>query len=81
LRVPESPENKDFTLVANDILDDAGAGAVDAVDAGAEVGALLPVRLPNEEHPVSVAATAVTPIACRQPQHRVASREGFELPM
>ena len=53
LRLPESPENKDLTLLVNEALDDAGAGVVDAVAAGAAGGGeLSPVKLPNEEHPV-----------------------------
>jgi len=56
------------------VPDDAGAGDAAAVDAGAG-GALSPVRLPNEEHPVSVAATAAAPAACRQTRRRAPARE------
>jgi hypothetical protein len=76
LRFPESPENNDFILLVNDALDDTGAEVVDAVDAGAGGGALSPVRLPNEEHAVSVATTATAPTACHQPR-RPPSREAF----
>src|SRR3984893_12517251 len=77
LRFPESPENNDFILLVNEALDDTGAGVVDAVDAGAGGGALSPVRLPNEEHAVSVATTPTAPTACAQPRRRPPSREAF----
>lgn len=87
LRFPESPANSAFILLVNEVPDDAGAGdvvgagVVDAADAGAGGGALsLPVRLPNEEHAVSVAATAAA-AACRQTQHCVPPREASALPV
>ncbi len=63
LRFPESPEKKDFTLLANEALEDAGVA--DAVGAGAG-GALSPVRPPNEEHAARVAATAAATAGSRQ---------------
>src|SRR5260221_11078489 len=68
LRFPESPENNDFILLVNEALDDTGAGAGDAVDAGGGGGALSPVRPPNEEHAFTVATTATAPTACPQPR-------------
>jgi hypothetical protein len=55
----KSPENKAFTLLANDGSDACGAAAVDAADAGAG-GASLPVNPATEEHAASVTASAAT---------------------
>jgi hypothetical protein len=72
LRLSELPENSDFILLLNEAFDDGGADVVDAVDVEAGGGALSPVRLPNEEHAVSI-ATATAATASRQPQHRAGS--------
>src|SRR5262249_1528880 len=74
LRFVESPEKKDFTLLANDGLDDVGAGVADAVDAGAG-GAPLPVRPPKEEHAASVAAAGAARAASRQLPRSISFRK------
>jgi hypothetical protein len=59
----------------NELLDDAGAGVVDAVGAGAGGGAESPpVRLLDEVQPVSVATTAAAPAARRHRHRRAPSR-------
>src|SRR5262245_29558273 len=85
LRFSESPEKKDFTLLANETLDDAGAGVVDAgaglVDAVAVGdGELSPLKPLNEEQAVKVAATTAAPTAGRQTRPRALSRERSALP-
>ncbi|HSV21472.1 MAG TPA: hypothetical protein VLJ17_00425 [Xanthobacteraceae bacterium] len=87
LRFSESPEKKDFTLLANEALDDAGAGVVDAgvglvdaVDAAAGDGELSPLKPLNEEQAVKVAATTAAATAGRQTRPRAPSREMSALP-
>jgi len=78
LRFAESPEKKDFTLLANDVLDDVGTGVADAVGVGAG-GVLLPVKPPNEEHAASVSPAEAAAAASRQLPRSVSLRNALAL--
>jgi hypothetical protein len=65
LRVPESPEKKDFTRLANDRSE--GAGVVAA-------GAPPPDRLLDVEHAETVAATVATQANIGPVRHRAFER-------